>query len=146
MPTESPLPPATSSPKARVIIVALFLGAVMMVATWFYLTSESAPPVYPDFGEISQVESFDKNVQATPYKSKEGHATVLWLTGKDDPYSPFSEVEQIQNYQPDLQATTYESKGADATVIWLSGWDEALFAATNHISTNRVARKVRSQP
>ncbi len=75
------------------------------------------------FGEIWQVYSFKPEVTASTYDSRAGDATIIWLSGIDEPHSRFGEIWQVYSFKPEVTATAYNSYLGDATIIWLSGMD-----------------------
>lgn len=111
--------PFSNRRKWFVMITVLlpFVGLVL----WFALSSKIFRST--KFGTISQICSFTPEVTATTYNSKPGNATVLWLSGMDEPPLEFSQVWQAYSFKRSVTATVYDSAPGGATIIWLSGID-----------------------
>jgi len=75
------------------------------------------------FPEVWVVYSFKTQVSPVAYNSSHADATIIWLSGIDEPHSEFPEIQQAQSYSPDVYVTPYRSYWGDATIIWLSGMD-----------------------
>ncbi len=116
-----------TSRRRRILLTLLTASAILALAGVVALILSAPVKTRPfgDFGKIWQLYSFNPNVSATAYDSKNGKATIIWLSGMDE--SSFAtasgQIWSVYSFATNVNATAYDSKPAGATIIWLSGMD-----------------------
>jgi hypothetical protein len=105
---------------------AVAVSAILCVGflAWSASPAKTQKPML--FSKILQVYSFTPEIAATAYNSRDGNATIIWLSGIDEWPSEFGQIWQVYSFTPEIAATTYNSRDGNATIIWLSGMDDAV--------------------
>lgn len=106
--------------------LAFVLGLLALVGWWGIRHRASLR-----FSKLWELYSYNSSVAATAYESPRGGATVIWISGMDDPTDPYGEVWNVYSFTNSVSASVYNSTPGGATIIWLSGADEIARAQTN---------------